>query len=614
MNKLRLKGTTVGIAVAMATTTIGTGASAMPLDIGNGWDANWNTTISTGIQMRAENPSSKLYTQQSGNSMGMYSGTGGTVADGGNLNYKRNDITSILNKVVSDIEVKRDDMGALVRVKAWYDPLLDDTNARFGNQANGYTRHAALSDSGFPALQRFQGAALMDAYVFDSFEVANKPLQVRLGHQVVNWGESLFVQGINQLNPLDIASLHQPGTEIREVLMPVWGAYANLGLGGGVSLEGFYQFKSEAANVDACGSYWATVDTNIGTSAGACNKIIVGLGANSAGAVAAGNYAPLIDGPKTSDMGQFGLSLKVPVDKIDTEFGLYAMNIHSRTPIISSRTGKWAGGAVAPYLYPIMAHVSAGAATVSSKGYWEFPEDVQYYGVSAATNLAGWSIGSEFSFTPNLPVQRNGNDMLNGMLTGTGPLGSTYNATSSLTDVRGYDRFQKSQIQINGVKQFGGIAGASKSTLMGEAAAQYVNVPDYRSGSSVRYGRAFIFGTASSSGNNTCGSNPQSDGCQNDGFVTNFSWGYRLRGSLEYPEIFGTGVTFTPSLSVSHDVQGVSADNQFIEDRFQVGLNGHFSYDNRYGLDVGYVYFGDWAKYDPLRDHDFYSLSLSATF
>ena len=28
-----------------------------------------------------------------------------------------------------------------------------------------------------------------------------------------------------------------------------------------------------------------------------------------------------------------------PVDKLDTEFGLYGMNIHSRLPIISGRRG-----------------------------------------------------------------------------------------------------------------------------------------------------------------------------------------------------------------------------------------------------------------------------------
>jgi hypothetical protein len=150
---------------------------------------------------------------------------------------------------------------------------------------------------------------------------------------------------------------------------------------------------------------------------------------------------------------------------------------------------------------------------------------------------------------------------------------------------------------------------------MGEVAFQANNAPDYHTGSAIRYGRAFIFGTGSSASQNTCtGANPQPDGCKNDGYVTQFAWGYRLRGQLEFPQIFDTALTFIPSLSISHDVSGVSADGQLNEGRFQTGLGARFVYERQYTLDLNYVTYADWAKYDPLRDHDFVSISTSITF
>ncbi|MBK6637447.1 MAG: DUF1302 family protein [Rhodocyclaceae bacterium] len=40
----------------------------------------------------------------------------------------------------------------------------------------------------------------------------------------------------------------------------------------------------------------------------------------------------MINTAEPSNSGQFGVSFKFPIDALDTEFGLYAMNIHSRVP------------------------------------------------------------------------------------------------------------------------------------------------------------------------------------------------------------------------------------------------------------------------------------------
>ena len=95
--------------------------------------------------------------------------------------------------------------------------------------ARGTWPRATLNDDGFEDLQKFSGVYLLDAYAYGSFGIGDTDLQLRLGRQVVNWGESVFIQGVNQINPIDVTALRRPGTEVKEVLLPVLMAYANWG-------------------------------------------------------------------------------------------------------------------------------------------------------------------------------------------------------------------------------------------------------------------------------------------------------------------------------------------------------------------------------------------------
>jgi hypothetical protein len=65
---------------------------------------------------------------------------------------------------------------------------------------------------------------------------------VRLGKQVVSWGESTFIGGgINSINPIDVSAFRRPGAEIKEGLIPVNMFYVSQSLTDNLSAEGFYQ-------------------------------------------------------------------------------------------------------------------------------------------------------------------------------------------------------------------------------------------------------------------------------------------------------------------------------------------------------------------------------------
>lgn len=605
-----------GIVLALASAGMANTASAFSFNAGE-WEGNLNTTVSIGSSWRTQDPDPDLYSAANAALVGEEPGTGGK-SDGGNLNYDRGDRFSTVAKFLTELSLEKDYMGAVVRVKGWYDQALEDRDVRLGNQASGYDQGAPLSDRGYDNLLKYSGIQLMDAFVYNTWDINYHPLQVRFGRQVVNWGESLFIQGVSQgINPIDVPAFRRPGTELREVLLPTNMIYANLGLGGGVSLEAFYQFEWENSPVEGCGHYWAVTENLISPNASGCVSAVgVGPG-SSVDDLNSGTYYPQASSNDTSDQGQFGVALRFPVDAIDTEFGLYAINYHSKFPYLLVNTGSGPGtAAVSGALTPMQVDALGGATPADVS--WVYPEDIQLYGLSAAANIASWSVGAELTHSRNFPVLINGADLVVGALTGQGPLGSEFASAEADQDIRGYDRYNKTQFQINGLNLWSNILGAQTALLIAEVGFQYGDVPDTDSGR--RYGRGFTFGFGRHDdgfgGADPCaiGVNTSPAGCKNDGYVTDFSWGYRVRGSLDYQNPFGLGMLVQPSLFIGHDVQGNSLDGQFKEDRISMALGSDFTYLKRHKFGLNYVHFVDSADYDDLRDRDYASVNYSYTF
>ena len=680
-------------------------AGALDWQFENGAQLYWNTTISAGASWRADSPDRDLYSNSAGRLLGLTKGRGGSPTDSNTLNYFAGDRVSTPFKLVTDLEFKKGSFGALVRAKAWYDQTLEDEKVRLGHQNNDYNglrggldsafpllpfnpcpgastdvptpygvfptcapgtwTKAKMNDNGYDDLQKFSGVYLLDAYVYGSIPIGDSDLQLRLGNQVINWGESVFIQGINQVSPIDVATARRPGTELKELFLPVPLAYMNWGFGFG-SFEAFYQFQWEPTVVDSCGSYWSPTEGLISSKVAGCGSATTFGNQANAVAGARGFYFQQTKGRDASDSGQFGLAFRFPVTAIDTEIGLYYQNIHARLPNISVlygshpdtaisspvlpfpiyrpdvAGGRWWGGAVGPtgpvysLITPAAFHrtlAALGGTDIEvARAFWEYPDDIEMFGLSAATNLFGWSVSAELSYQKDTPVQINGNDLLQASLAGIGPMGADARAGAlkgADTYVAGYDRFDKTQFQVNTVKTYSNILGAQNMLLIGEVGFQWNNVPDNKK-ANIRYGRSFIYGAAgspdlaaqtgiSSLAQQNCTApaasltNPQPDGCKNDGFVTDFAWGYRLRASLDYLNFAGTGVTLTPSVFWAHDVDGFSMDPQFIEDRQTLGLGLKFTYNKRYVVDLNYNWFADSA-YNALMDRDFYGLSASVTF
>ncbi|QNH07699.1 DUF1302 domain-containing protein [Pseudomonas sp. B11D7D] len=577
------------------------------------------------------------------------------TSDDGHLNFKRGETFSKIFKGIHDLELKYGDTGVFVRGKYWYDFELKDESRLFKDISDSNRKEGAQSS----------GAEILDAFIYHNYAIGNMPGSVRFGKQVVNWGESTFIGGgINAINPIDVSAFRRPGAEIKEGLIPVNMFYVAQSLTDNLSMEAFYQVEWDQTVVDNCGTFFSQADviadgcdenlavlrTEVGLS-----QALAGLGPLAPGVVDLLKENGVAWGSPDEgvlvargadrdarDSGQWGVAFRYLFEPIDTEFGFYAMNYHSRLPIFS-------GAAADPSVYALFSPLNPGGlgpqlggigvpgvaipglvgqlaplvVAGNSKYFVEYPEDIRLYGLSFSTTLpTGTAWSGEISYRPNAPVQLNTTDILFAGITPLNPNVSVLQGSPG-TDLHGYRRKEITQLQTTFTHFFDQVMGASRLTLVGEIG--WTHVGGLESNSEARYGRDPVFGpgplpggTCQTLNTGTLGSGTAENVgryCENDGFTTSDSWGYRARAIWDYPNALA-GVNLRPSVAWSHDVKGYSPGPgaNFEEGRKAVSLGLNAEYQNTYTADLSYTSFFGGGKYNTQRDRDFVALSFGMNF
>lgn len=132
--------------------------------------------------------------------------------DDGRLNFKKGETFSKIFKGIHDLELKYGDTGVFIRGKYWYDFETKD-ESRLLYDIDDHNRKTAAQAA---------GAEILDAFIYHNYNLGSLPGSVRVGKQVVSWGESTFIgNSINSINPVDAAAFRRPGAEIKEGLIPV---------------------------------------------------------------------------------------------------------------------------------------------------------------------------------------------------------------------------------------------------------------------------------------------------------------------------------------------------------------------------------------------------------
>ncbi|MGB5949414.1 MAG: DUF1302 domain-containing protein [Parvibaculum sp.] len=330
------------LAVLAAAFFRGGGAQAEGFKIGE-VDLSVDTTVSAGVGVRTSGQSCNKISAGNG---GCPSSNGAFHApneDDGNVNVGRWDPYSTVAKITSDVEAKYQNFGAFMRFNAFYDywgmNKIGQDSTDYGRRplVDGYRGHDARNFAG-------RGVKVLDAFVYTNFDVGSSPVSLRVGKQVVNWGESLFIQGgISSYLPFDVSAVRTPGAELKEAYRPEPSVYLSVGLPANFSVEAFYTFGWERTKLDACGTYFSGSDA---VCEGGRYVVFKGEYPNSAALI------PRYADQEPGDQGQFGLALKYYADWLGngTDLGAYFVRYHSKLPIGTFTAATSANGGPA-YIY-----------------------------------------------------------------------------------------------------------------------------------------------------------------------------------------------------------------------------------------------------------------------
>lgn len=633
-----------GVALAVATLVFlagGPTARGFTFTLGE-LNGSFDTTLSIGTLYRLDNPDPALY--GTANNFQGIPGQGYSVnTDDGDLNYPKG-TSSVLVKATHDLELKWHDFRAFVRGYYFYD-FRNESGTKPHTPLSSYAKERVGAD-----------AVLLDNYVAGKFDLGSMPVTVRLGRQVISWGESTFIpNGINVINPVDVSRLRAPGSELREALLPVYAWDTSVSLTDKLSLEAVWLLEFRRTEIDPDGTYFSTNDF---ASPGG-SRVYLGFGSLS-------DQQPLGALPRGYDrehgnFGQWGLAMRYLATNLNnTEFGFYYLKYNSRLPVISAFTpntpvAPFVPGALAQLLIQYGAATSATAPTVAQQlltlyatnpallnaqqlsliagaqkigflsaaatgNYFvDYPRGIDLLGVSFNTDVGttGIALQGEISYKSNVPLQVDDVELLFAALSSLNPVYGVNNQIGNFygqmgREIPGYRKLGVWQAQATATKVFGRAFGADQVTMVFEAGATLVpqlpgkNVLRFDgSGTSTAGSAAEMLNT----GNGVFPATPL------DAFPDKLSWGYQVAFRLDYNNLFA-GINLSPTIALAHDVSGNTPLplGNFLQNRRTLTLGADFTFQNQWALELRYVNFSGAKPYNLLSDRDYVSATMKYSF
>ncbi len=679
-NRFYKKPLAVGIAAALMTLAVSNANAAKfelgdveisfdsTFSIGSSWrveDRNWNDNIAKSNNLNngfdfsqynaALNANPDKYT--------IWTGEGGysNNVDNGNLNFDPGESFSKILKGTHELDVHYDNIGLFVRGMYFYDIAMMDEDRAWSNQLSGTINDPCKDDEAKKQVCR--DVRLLDAFVYGDFDLGEMPLSIRVGQQVISWGESTLIShGISEINPVDIARLKAPGAELKEAFIPFGAVWASLGVTENFNVEMFYQYTWEKTILPPPGSYFSTND--FAGDGGHFNNVSLGFtgnpdmdldfllaGINQVGdLLRAGQITPTQAGAmylayptkvtlrapgsqaelEPDDGGQYGLRLSWYLPELnETELSLYYVNYHSRRPLftgVTSDFGPQSIGSDIQYIAgnQITADNLYDNLSAFSQVQLAYPEDIKMYAVSFNTTVGTTAVAGEVSYRQDEPLQIDDVELLFAAMpqqlahAGIRPelsdisqvVDENGNAYGPGVSADGFILSDTVQAQMTLTHLFGPSLGASQ--LVGLIEVGGISIQDMPDQDVLRLngpGTARNGGIAGKEGLEI----PLQNGVETNPFPDDFAWGYRIITKLDYTNVFA-GINVSPRMVFSHDVKGITPDPLFlfIEDRKSLSLGLKFDYQSRWNADFSYnSFFGGVGTTNQISDRDYVSFSVS---
>ena len=594
----------------------------------------------------------------------------------GNRNFDTG-LVSEVYKVTSDLEVSYKNYGAFVRGSAFYDTQIMDKRTDYSgnNNPSQPSQNFPHNDSFTYATRHSAGrdAQILDAYVYGNWEVGDLPLTARLGRQVFNWGEGLFYRGgVNTTNPINAAQFRLPGSELKEVLVPIEALNFNVGLSDNLSMETFYQFSWKETQVDPVGTYFSETDlfADGGNTAYAVmpqltelNGLYQGLSAAGAGGLQGGGGADAVGNFKVASIGpdinarndgQYGVAFRYLAEQLNaTEFGFYFVNYHAKEPTIYADLGSYSGlnlaeltAATTPAIQQAVAAQAGisvaqlqaalaaapnsplaqayrstltsavgGMATMDVanqvQGRREYAEDIRMFGVSFNTTLGDASLFGELAYRPNMPIGiATTSDLLGDLLMQAPQMASGALVNIGGNDVRLGDRIHNAERVEMFNTSLGTIYNFGPRMSFDSLTGVAELSSEHLRGSSLKY-TAWDGSTRYYSSR---GNVPYINGHGRDDQVNKNAFGYTLMFQGTWNDAYA-GVNLSPFVIYKDDFEGNSHQTgNFIEGRKAYTLGVRANYQNRLEAELQYTEFYGAGQNSAIRDRDNIGLNVKYSF
>jgi len=560
-------------AIAKATTAAAlilaaTQAQAFRFEAGE-WDGYFDTVFSASAAMRVENSSHIGAANPTGNAA--------IFRDAG-------DVYSTPVSLLTDFGMNKDGFGFLTRFSYTYDYTIMHKDCSNCERPNVWPNAPAGFNQGTPATEYIDGIdssaqnlagnkfTLYDAFVYGSWDVfGGHPLNVRVGKQVINWGESnIQGGGISQMmNPKDLSKATTPGTDVKETLIPQESVYLNFGFTDEISLEAYYTWNWRNSTFIGAGTYFSPFD-------------FLGKGYNPdlfvRGIEKAGEEEP-------ESGGQYGINMHFIIPSWNyADLGIYYVRSHAFNPrlglnedyVVHPDAARPGADTLAGYQWIYAEDQDTFAISLNGEAMWdgsfavEFNLKTDFYDTRECRNLhgisgvgvpdlGGMTVGAAFSLGTDA-------DFANNDAQGTIP-GCDIEASDVYTFLGNYTRSVGTDI-----------FGADKMSTIFDVSMVWI---DGLSGGDL----------TDRDNTNTNVDTGRFDGVDAlDRPITDFSWGYTAVLALEYNDVFAN-VNVSPTLIFVHNVEGYTPFNagSMVENQRVIVAKVGFSYLTSTTVDLQYT-------------------------
>ena len=377
--------------------------------------------------------------------------------DNGDLNFDKGDLVAAVAKLTTDFNISKWDYNVFVRGVIFFDinySKLDEfhpdtTMEAATNELSRQTKDDIAFDYD-----------LLDYNISHVFSLADHDINVKLGNQVLNWGESslLALNSLNTINPPDARRLNMPGADLKEAFRPIGMITADTQIIEGISLQSFYSYDWKPILIDPVGSFFSQSDTlgdggeyamlsfgkqpedqgfiipnptaadlaryplgkrgyyrpiDTCTGPGTCTDSLGLLGSTASRTIYRDHGAEEARKPSGGD---YGFAIKTFLESINngTELAFYFANYDSRIPVVSAFAAQrgclqtaadLAPGGACGYAGPGNAAANEPIPVDTARLIVEYPKDIKMAGLSFNTTVGDYALSGEYAYRDNLPIQ-----------------------------------------------------------------------------------------------------------------------------------------------------------------------------------------------------------------